>query len=69
LLRGESAGKTLAAARAAILAAGFDAVDYVELRDADTLAPVTEIARPARLLAAARLGATRLLDNVPVLRR
>ncbi|MDR6292176.1 MULTISPECIES: pantoate--beta-alanine ligase [Inquilinus] len=45
--------------------AGFDAVDYLVLRDAETLAdPVP--GRPRRLIAAVRLGATRLLDNLPV---
>ena len=53
-------------ARAALLASGFQAVDYLELRDADTLTLLTTLGRPARLLAAARLGRTRLLDNVPV---
>jgi pantoate--beta-alanine ligase len=47
--------------------AGFDPVDYVELCDAETLAPVERLERPARLLAAARLGRTRLIDNLPVL--
>ena len=49
-----------------LLAGGFSSVDYFELRDAETLAPVARIGRPARLLAAAKLGATRLIDNVPV---
>jgi pantoate--beta-alanine ligase len=53
-------------ARQAILAAGFAAVDYVEVRDAATLAPVERVRRPARVLAAARLGKARLIDNVPV---
>jgi pantoate--beta-alanine ligase len=47
--------------------AGF-APEYVELRDAATLAPIgNSLARPARLLAAARLGRTRLIDNIAVL--
>jgi pantoate--beta-alanine ligase len=46
--------------------AGF-AVEYLELRDAETLAPVTaKPSRPARLLIAARLGRTRLIDNIAV---
>lgn len=53
-------------ARERLAAAGFDPIDYVELRDADTLAPVTKLDRPARLLAAAKLGRTRLIDNLPV---
>ena len=48
--------------------AGFDAVDYLEVRAADTLAR-SGPGRPkgaARVLAVARLGATRLLDNLAV---
>jgi pantoate--beta-alanine ligase len=50
----------------ALRAGGF-AVDYLELRDAGDLAPVDRLACPARLLVAARLGRTRLIDNVPVM--
>jgi pantoate--beta-alanine ligase len=46
--------------------AGF-AVDYLEVRDAETLAPVTaEVTAPSRILAAVRLGRTRLIDNMRV---
>lgn len=55
-----------AAARQDLLDAGFDAVDYVECRAADDLAMIDTLDRPARLLSTARLGATRLLDNIPV---
>ena len=54
----------LAHARDTLAAAGFD-VDYVALVDAGTLGdPVPD--RPMRLLAAARIGGTRLIDNIPV---
>jgi pantoate--beta-alanine ligase len=55
-------------ARAIILSSGFASVDYVACVDAETLKPVTtfDAARPARALAAARLGRTRLIDNVAV---
>jgi pantoate--beta-alanine ligase len=53
-------------ARAEILAAGFDSVDYVEACDAATLVPLERLDRPGRILAAARLGATRLIDNLPL---
>ncbi|MFN3726357.1 MAG: pantoate--beta-alanine ligase [Allosphingosinicella sp.] len=52
--------------REKLAAAGFDPIDYVELRDASTLEPMTTLDRPARLLAAAFLGRTRLIDNLPV---
>ncbi|WP_415641825.1 pantoate--beta-alanine ligase [Sphingomonas antarctica] len=60
--RGEPVSLALAAARQAIAAAGFE-IDYVELADA-ALQPTEEL--PARLLAAARIGTTRLIDNIPV---
>lgn len=47
----------------ALLAGGFAKVDYLEVRDAETLAPPRP-SRPARVLAAAWLGRTRLIDNV-----
>jgi pantoate--beta-alanine ligase len=54
-----------AAAAAELQAAGFAKVDYVAVRHADTLKVVTETgAAPLRVLAAAWLGATRLIDNV-----
>ena len=65
LSEGERIDQAERAAAEAIMAAGFDAVDYVEVRDADSLARLGPAAldRPARLLAVARLGRTRLLDN------
>lgn len=55
----------LASALKTLQKAGFD-VDYVALRNAETLAPVVDTAvEPLRLLAAARLGRTRLIDNIP----
>lgn len=50
----------------ALLDAGFRAVDYLEIRDAETLQPATDLSRPARILAAAHLGKTRLIDNIPL---
>lgn len=63
---GEPAADALAQARQALLAAGFGSVDYVEFRDAATLEPLAAAERAGRLLAAVRLGHTRLIDNVPV---
>ena len=64
--RGGDVGEALATARERLAKAGFDPIDYVELCDAETLAPVTTLERPARLLAAARIGRTRLIDNLAV---
>jgi pantoate--beta-alanine ligase len=59
-------GGILANGRTAIARAGF-ALDYLEARHADTLAPVGARGKgPIRLLVAARLGKTRLIDNVAV---
>ncbi len=41
-----------------------DAVDYLEVVDAESLVPLARVDRPARALVAARYGATRLIDNV-----
>jgi len=67
---GIAAGKPIAAVldqgRAAIIGAGF-ALDYLEARHAMTLAPIASPkAGPIRLLVAARIGMTRLIDNVAV---
>ena len=49
-----------------VIAAGFGSVDYIAIRDAETLAPITDLSRPTRILAAAWLGKTRLIDNMAV---
>ena len=67
LAGGGPAAPVLAEVAARLLAAGFARVDYVELRCADTLAPLERLAGPARLLAAAWLGKARLIDNIPAL--
>ncbi|MEA3009352.1 MAG: pantoate--beta-alanine ligase [Sphingomonadales bacterium] len=64
--RGGDVGEALAAAKERLAKAGFDPIDYVELCDSETLAPVTSVERPARLLAAAKIGRTRLIDNLAV---
>ncbi|MGC2128013.1 MAG: pantoate--beta-alanine ligase [Methylovirgula sp.] len=65
LRNGSALETTLATARGTLATAGF-AVDYLEARHAETLAPVVEGEAPVRLLAAAQLGATRLIDNIAV---
>ena len=63
---GAAPAEAAAEAVAALAASGF-AVDYVAARDAETLEPVASpAAGPVRLLAAARLGRTRLIDNIAV---
>lgn len=49
-----------------LLSAGFQAIDYLDVRDPRTLDPVTRAGVSARVLAAANLGSVRLIDNVPV---
>lgn len=49
-----------------LLSAGFGSIDYLEVRDAVALLPMAQVTAPARILVAARLGKTRLIDNVPV---
>jgi pantoate--beta-alanine ligase len=53
-------------AGSAIRNAGFSAVDYVALVDSTTLEPLEKPAGTMRLIAAARIGKTRLIDNFPV---
>ena len=56
----------LAAGRSTIQRAGF-VVDYLEARHAETLAPIAALeAGPVRLLVAAKIGSTRLIDNIGV---
>lgn len=57
------ASALLAAARAPIEAAPLARIDYVELRDAETLAEVERVERPAVLAMAVFVGRTRLIDN------
>jgi pantoate--beta-alanine ligase len=66
LARGDAVADTLQTVHRRLADAGFDPVDYVALVDAATLAPLTRLDRPARLLAAARIGRTRLIDNLLV---
>ena len=66
ILDGMPVAVALAAAHAALNSAGFAKIDYVELTGADTLAPLAELNRPARLLAAAWMGKTRLIDNLAI---
>jgi pantoate--beta-alanine ligase len=65
LIENKTIDKTLKEGRGKLIAAGFK-LDYLELRDAGTLAPAHDLTLPARLLAAVRLGPVRLIDNMSV---
>ncbi len=65
LLNGEKAEPLCAQAAKRLIAGGFASVDYVDVRDAETLAAAPEwTGRAIRILGAAKLGAARLIDNV-----
>ena len=66
LAGGGEAGRSLGNLQEVLLTSGFDSVDYAELRDADTLAKLETDNGNARLFVAARIGGTRLIDNMPV---
>jgi pantoate--beta-alanine ligase len=67
MAQGTPTAQACAGLTSALLAAGFSSVDYAEVRDAATLSPLEDPAhRPARLLVAARIGGTRLIDNMPL---
>lgn len=64
---GTSHGAALAELTARLIAGGFAAVDYAEFRDADSLVPLESgQSGTARLFVAARIGGTRLIDNMAV---
>lgn len=63
---GEQVKQVLADLKAGLLAAGFASVDYAALADAQTLQLLDWLGdAQARLLVAARIGSTRLIDNMP----
>lgn len=63
--KGDDVEAAVEVARMSLIAAGFQ-TDYVTLVDAETLAENPDPGRPRRLLAAARMGSTRLIDNIAV---
>lgn len=65
--QGEPAGPALDALKTRLSEAGFHQIDYAGLADAISLKPVDSLGdRPVRLLVAARIGSTRLIDNMPL---
>src|SRR5580698_10206950 len=66
LREGKPTAAVLDSGTKTIAAAGF-ALDYLEARNADTLSPLVSAKKePIRLLVAARIGTTRLIDNLAV---
>lgn len=63
---GQSDRQAIREAAEKVRAAGFDRVEYIELRDAETLMPSDDPQKPRRMLAAAWLDGVRLIDNIPV---
>jgi pantoate--beta-alanine ligase len=63
---GGSATAATARGKQELLQAGFARIDYLDVVDASTLKLIEHAEQPARVAAAAFLGQTRLIDNVPV---
>jgi pantoate--beta-alanine ligase len=63
---GQSIASAESFGRDALLRHGFNSVDYVAVCDAETLAPISKLERAARVLAATKIGTTRLIDNMAV---
>ena len=66
VLSGTSVSAALAEGRATLRGAGFSAIDYFALVDAATLEPLSQRAVDMRLIAAAKIGTTRLIDNLAI---
>jgi pantoate--beta-alanine ligase len=64
ILAGQPVRAALGEARNALLVAGFSSIDYVALVDERTLEPLDATAESARLIGAASIGTTRLIDNL-----
>ena len=63
---GVPVAEALAGAKTRLESAGFSRIDYVALVNALTLEPLERIGGPMRLIAAATINSTRLIDNIPV---
>ena len=66
IVGGAAVVEALDLAKAALSAVGFSRIDYLALVDATTLEPIEKPAGELRLIAAAVMGATRLIDNIRV---
>lgn len=68
ILNGAPVAKAVREAKQALVDAGFFRIDYLALVDASTLEPLNEPRGEMRLLAAAVIGTTRLIDNIAISR-
>jgi pantoate--beta-alanine ligase len=66
---GERSVAALLAQARALVEKGVDRIDYLEIRDAQDLTPIDQIAGPAVILVAAFVGTTRLIDNLRLVRK
>lgn len=67
IAKGADVAAVLDRLRQAVLGAGFKAIDYADLRDAETLEVLEHFdGKPSRLLVAAHIGSARLIDNMPI---
>lgn len=66
ILEGKSVGSALEFARRSLGEAGFSRIDYFALVDASTLEPIEDPKGEMRLIAAAIIGSTRLIDNLAI---
>lgn len=63
---GQPPDAVLAKAQQSVVSNGFEIVEYLTLRDGETLLPSTDLSGPLRLLAAAWVNGVRLIDNIAV---
>ena len=63
---GSDIKKSLKLARQNMHDLGFDKIDYLDLRNSQTLEACSDLKQPSRLFAAAWLGSTRLIDNLAI---
>lgn len=66
MCNGDPVDSALRQLEASLMAGGFSSIDYAEVRHPVSLAPVAAINQPARLFVAARIGGTRLIDNMAI---
>ncbi|MDT0575708.1 pantoate--beta-alanine ligase [Croceicoccus sp. F390] len=64
MAKGDACSEALARLRCRLLERGFDSIDYAELRDERSLLLLDRLQEHARLFVAARIGGTRLIDNL-----